>query len=76
MELPIFFRSFFPLATLDELREETFALYYFSEGGVKYGDVLDMESDERRWNLRRIEKQKALEAEAIERARQSAKRRR
>jgi Sec7-like guanine-nucleotide exchange factor len=68
-----FFRGFFPVASLDDIREQSFALYYFSEGGIAYRDVEEMEASERNWHLRRIAKQKTDEQEAIKRAQADAK---
>jgi hypothetical protein len=68
-----FFRGFFPVTSLDDIREQTFALYYFSEGGIAYRDVENMEASERNWHLGRIAKQKTDEAEAIKKAQADAK---
>jgi hypothetical protein len=80
LELPQFFRRFFPIGDVDELREETFALYYYSTheggGGITYGDVQDMEASERHWNLKRISQQKRHEADAMRSAQARARRRR
>jgi hypothetical protein len=73
LELQKFFRGFFPVTSLDDIREQVFALYYFSEGGITYRDVDDMESSERTWHLKRIAKQKTDESEAIKKAQADAK---
>jgi hypothetical protein len=71
-----FFRRFFPIGDLDGLREEAFALYYFSGGdggGITYGDVEGMEASERQWHMKRIAQQKRAEADAMHRAQAKAK---
>jgi len=60
-----FFRSFFPITDVNELREEIFSLYYFSEGGFTYSDVEDLEYEERQWHIKRIYEQKKKENKSI-----------
>jgi hypothetical protein len=68
-----FFRGFFPLVSLEDLREQSFALYYFTEGGVTYSDVEEMEASERHWHLKRLRQQKQAEADAMKKANAQAK---
>ena len=56
----------------DAIREETFQLYYHSEGGVQYSDIQGMTSEERKWHIERILEQKKTESEAIKKAQASA----
>jgi hypothetical protein len=70
LELRQFFFKFFPIADLDQLREQAFGIVYTMEGGVQYRDVMGdnpggMSADERRWWLARITKQLKKEAAAV-----------
>jgi hypothetical protein len=76
LEVPKFFRRFFPIASADEIREEAFVLYYYSEGGVKYGDIEEMETVERAWNLKRLSRQKQAELSEAKKAQKSHRARR
>lgn len=63
MGLPLFFRSFFPIAREEDLLEELFALVYCVKGMT--GEYIEsMSTHDRIWHLERLEKQ--LKAEAAE----------
>jgi len=67
MELQQFFRFFFPISSLDSLREEIFALTYVMKG-MTYGDLLEMDSSERWWYLKRLHKQLKKETQEMKQA--------
>jgi hypothetical protein len=60
---------------VDDIREQTFVLYYFSEGGISYGDVEEMEATERAWQLKRLLKQRKNEVDEMKKAQKRPRRR-
>lgn len=67
MGLQQFFQHFFPIRSLDDLREEAFALMYCVKG-MSYDSIENMLSSDREWYIRRLYKQLQHEDEQMKKA--------
>lgn len=72
MDIQGFFRRFFPIARLEHLREEIFALTYCMKG-VTWSCIEKMPSEERVWLLKRLHAQVQKESDDMEKLRNKTK---
>jgi hypothetical protein len=62
-----FFRGFFPIRTLKEIREELFFLSYNMQGGITWSEIEELDATELDWLVWRLIDQIKRERKALER---------